>query len=128
MIRSPAARTAGTMLSRSPAPLRAAGRVPSSLDEPAGEDGAALGELLADEHAVDPTQHAIAAAELSLLGKMLRLAPERHRHVLERHYGLNDTPPQSHEQIGALLSASEERSRQLEREALHRLRAAICLT
>jgi RNA polymerase primary sigma factor len=101
--------------------LRDPARVTASLDEPVGEDGISLGELLADEHAVDPTHHVIESERLDLLPGLLRLLPERHRQVLELHYGLNDAPAQSHEQIGARLGVSEERSRQLEREALHRL-------
>jgi RNA polymerase primary sigma factor len=101
--------------------LRDRARVTASLDEPVGEDGASLGELLADEHAFDPTHHAIDSERLESLPRLLRLLPERHRQVLEHHYGLNNTPPQSHQQIGARLGVSEERSRQIEREALHRL-------
>lgn len=53
---------------------------------------------------------------------MLRLLPPRHREVLVRRYGLNNTPAQTHEQIGNWLGVGEERSRQIEREALNRLR------
>jgi DNA-directed RNA polymerase sigma subunit (sigma70/sigma32) len=53
---------------------------------------------------------------------MVRLLPQRHRDVVVRRYGLDQAAPQSHEQIGASLGVGEERSRQLEREALHRLR------
>jgi len=53
---------------------------------------------------------------------MLKLLPARHRNVVVRRYGLGGQPPQSHEQIGASLGVGEERSRQLEHEALHRLR------
>jgi RNA polymerase primary sigma factor len=102
--------------------LRDPARVTASLDEPVGEDGTSLGELVSDEHAFDPTRQAIESEQLSSLAAMLRLLPQRHRHVLERHYGLNDAPAQSHEYIGAWLGVSEERSRQIEREALHRLR------
>ena len=54
---------------------------------------------------------------------MLRLLPERHREVLIRRYGLSDGRAHSHEEIGAWLGVGEERSRQIEREALHRLRS-----
>jgi DNA-directed RNA polymerase sigma subunit (sigma70/sigma32) len=53
---------------------------------------------------------------------MLTLLPQRHRDVVVRRYGLGQETPRSHEQIGASLGVGEERSRQLEREALHRLR------
>jgi RNA polymerase primary sigma factor len=42
--------------------------------------------------------------------------------VLRRRYGLGGAQVQSHEEIGASLGVGEERSRQLEHEALRRLR------
>ena len=54
---------------------------------------------------------------------MLRLLPQRHREVLTRRYGLNHSRIQSHEEIAEWLGLCKERSRQLEREALHRLRS-----
>jgi DNA-directed RNA polymerase sigma subunit (sigma70/sigma32) len=53
---------------------------------------------------------------------MLRLLPARHREVVVRRYGLNQNQAQTHEEIGRCLGVGEERSRQIEREALHRLR------
>jgi DNA-directed RNA polymerase sigma subunit (sigma70/sigma32) len=43
--------------------------------------------------------------------------------VLLRRYGLRGEEPEAHAEIGARLGVGEERSRQLEREALHRLRS-----
>jgi RNA polymerase primary sigma factor len=43
--------------------------------------------------------------------------------VLLRRYGLWDQEPETHAEIGARLGVGEPRSRQLEREALHRLRS-----
>jgi RNA polymerase primary sigma factor len=103
--------------------LRAAARVTSSLDEPVGEDTTPLGDLFADERAVDPSASAIANEDHGEVSAMLRLLPERHREVLIRRYGLNDRHAHSHEEIGEWLGVGEERSRQIEREALHRLRS-----
>lgn len=103
--------------------LRAAARVTASLDEPVGDDATPLGDLVADERAVDPSESAIARESRRELSAMLRLLPERHREVIIRRYGLNDGRAQSHEEIGQWLGVGEERSRQIEREALHRLRS-----
>jgi RNA polymerase sigma factor (sigma-70 family) len=102
--------------------LQRAARVTASLDEPVGEDGTPLRELVADDHAVDPSERAVAGEESARVSSMLRLLPQRHRDVVIHRYGLDHEPPQSHEQIAAWLGVGEERSRQLEREALHRLR------
>ncbi len=103
--------------------LREAARVTASLDEPAGEDATPLGDLLADVRAGDPFESAIARERRDEVSSMVRLLPERHREVIVRRYGLGDDGAQTHEQIGERLGVGEERSRQIEREALHRLRS-----
>src|SRR5690349_7067252 len=103
--------------------LRNAARVTASLDEPVGEDTTPLVDLVADERALDPTESAIAREERDEISAMLRLLPERHREVLIRRYGLNDRDAQSHKEIGQWLGLGEERSRQIEREAIHRMRS-----
>jgi RNA polymerase primary sigma factor len=103
--------------------LREAGRVTASLDEPIGGDTTPLGDLLADVHAGDPGEIAIARESRDEVCSMLRLLPERHREVIVRRYGLGNDPPQTHQQIAERLNVGEDRSRQLEREALHRLRS-----
>jgi RNA polymerase primary sigma factor len=103
--------------------LREAARVTASLDEPVGEDATPLGDLVADERAGDPFESAIARESRAEVSSMLRLLPERHREVIVRRYGLGEAVAQTHEQIGERLGVGEERSRQIEREALHRLRS-----
>ncbi len=103
--------------------LREAASVTASLDEQVREDGAPLGELIADSQAVDPWQHADERETHRQVWSLLGTLPARHREVLLRRYGLRGDPPETHAQIGARLGVGEERSRQLEREALHRLRS-----
>jgi RNA polymerase primary sigma factor len=102
--------------------LQGAARVTASLDEQIGEDGAALGELVADPDPVDPWREVDRDETRRQVSWMMKLLPERHREVVMRRYGLNGEEAQTHAQIGAWLGVGEERSRQLEREALHRLR------
>ena len=104
--------------------LRGAGRVTTSLDEPVGDATTSIGERIADERALDPSEHIIAMEDRRQLEGLLRLLPRRHREVVVRRYGLDNAAAQTHEQIGEWLGVGEERSRQIEREALHRLRAA----
>ncbi|HET7047923.1 MAG TPA: RNA polymerase sigma factor RpoD/SigA [Solirubrobacteraceae bacterium] len=103
--------------------LREAGRVTASLDEPVGQDATPLGDMLADVRAGDPFESAIARESREEVSSMVRLLPERHREVIVRRYGLSDDIAQTHEQIGQRLGVGEERSRQIEHEALHRLRS-----
>lgn len=107
--------------------LRSAARVTASLDESVGEDATPLRDLLADERGIDPTEHAISHEKRREVMAMLGLLPSRHREVLVRRYGLRDDQVQSHKQIGKWLGLGEERSRQIEREALNRLRSVAAM-
>jgi RNA polymerase primary sigma factor len=102
--------------------LRQSARVTASLDEPVGDGSSPLGDLVVDERAEDPSECAISHENQREVSAMLRLLPARHREVVVRRYGLNQHQPQTHQEIGRRLGVGEERSRQIEREALHRLR------
>jgi RNA polymerase primary sigma factor len=102
--------------------LRAAAGTTASLDAPVGDDDTPLIELVADDNAVDPSESAVAADESRTVRNMLKLLPARHRDVVTRRYGLNQQAPENHQQIMTSLGVGEERSRQLELEALNRLR------
>jgi RNA polymerase primary sigma factor len=101
--------------------LRGSGRVTASLDEPVGEDATPLRDFIADPRVVDPSERALAREQRREVSAMLHLLPARHREVLVRRYGLDGPRAQSHQQIGESMGVGEERSRQLEREGLHRL-------
>ena len=102
--------------------LRDVARVTASLDQQVGEDGTPLRELVPDTAATDPWLHLDDQETRRQVWSMLGLLPKRHREILVRHYGLDGEPPQTHAQIATGLDVGQERSRQLEREALHRLR------
>jgi DNA-directed RNA polymerase sigma subunit (sigma70/sigma32) len=96
--------------------------VSASLDAPVGGDATALGELIAGSDGSEVGETVDAAETRRNLWAMLRLLPARHRDVLVRRYGLAGGRAHSHEEIAARLGVGVERSRQLEHEALHRLR------
>lgn len=103
--------------------LRCAARVTASLDEPVGDDTTPLGDLVADDRVAEPSEGVIACESRHEVLAMLRLLPKRHREVLARRYGLDEHRVQTHHEIGEWLGVGEQRSRQIEREALHRLRS-----
>jgi DNA-directed RNA polymerase sigma subunit (sigma70/sigma32) len=96
--------------------------VSASLDAPVGDGMAPLGELIADESGRDAPQQAEDNETRRQAWSMLGLLPKRRRRVLAGRYGLLDGRRLTHEEIGAWLGVGQERSRQLERDALHRLR------
>ena len=102
--------------------LRGAAHVTASLHQPIGEDGTQLADLIPDPDAVDPSNVVDERETRRQLWSLLRLLPPRHREVVIRRYGLVGDRSQAHAEIAGALGVGEERSRQLEREALHRLR------
>jgi RNA polymerase primary sigma factor len=104
------------------AALRCAAQVTASLDELVDKDGSALVDLIFDTTAAAPWERAGQLESQRQLSRMLRALPAKHREVLMRRYGLNGTPAHSHDEIAAWLGVGKERSRQIEHEALHRLR------
>jgi RNA polymerase primary sigma factor len=97
-------------------------RAPASLDALVGDDGGTtLGDLV---DAADPSPEDIVVENDSrgaLVGLVDRLT-EREAEVIRCRYGLVPGPKQTYEQISGRLGVSRERVRQIEREALDRLR------
>lgn len=96
---------------------------PASLDEAHTEDGAgSLAEIIADPlqpSPLDEVTHTLLRDDLS--AAMAHLTP-RERHILCLRYGLNGEAALTLEQIGQRLNLTRERVRQLESEALKKLR------
>ncbi len=96
---------------------------PLSLEKPMDEENdRELGDLIPDEDGPDPE----AWARENLLGADLRSAleelPPREREALELRYGLKNGETHTLEAIGQQLGVTRERARQLEAQALRRLR------
>ena len=92
----------------------------ASLNSPVGDEDGELGDLFADEHADDPEEVAENALRARAVREALADLPERERRILELRFGL-DGEPQSLEAIGAELSLTRERIRQLETHAIAKL-------
>ena len=77
-----------------------------------------------DEAADGPDERAVLTQELSRMrAAMSVLLSERQQYVLQRRYGLVDGTFRTLSAIGRELGLSRERVRQIERDALERLRS-----
>ena len=95
----------------------------ASLDMPFDDDsGDELGQLIEDDQAATPLQTALHALRRDELEKAFRALSDRERHVLELRYGLNDHEPHTLEDAGRAFGLSRERIRQIQNEALEKLR------
>jgi RNA polymerase sigma factor (sigma-70 family) len=102
--------------------LDAISRTPASLDALVGEDGGTtLGDLV-DNADPGPEELVIDRATRAALVGLLDRLPEREADVVRARYGLVPGPKQTYEQISGRIGVSRERVRQIEREALERLR------
>ncbi len=100
--------------------------LPASLDTPLDSDpGASLIDLLADTGAASPETAALAREIEQLVRDWLERLPDKQRIVVERRYGLNAREPATLEDVAAELGLTRERVRQIQQEALQRLRRSL---
>ena len=104
------------------ADLDSISRTPASLDMLIGEDGGTtLGDLV---DAADPGPEDVVVAQLSraaLVASIDQLEP-READVIRSRYSFAEEPRQTYDEIAGRLGVSRERTRQIEREALVKLR------
>ena len=95
-----------------------------SLDQPLDEeeDGDELEQLIGNGSLPSPLRTALKELRREELRKALESLSERERKVLSLRYGLEDDQPRTLEETGRILGISRERVRQIQNEALEKLR------
>ncbi|GIG67525.1 sigma-70 family RNA polymerase sigma factor [Phytomonospora endophytica] len=94
-----------------------------SLDTPIGDDGDTnLGDLVADSDEPSPEDVVIAGLERERIDLMLNHLDDRSAGIVKARYGLEDGREHSLTEVANRFSLSRERIRQLEIQALARLR------
>ncbi len=101
-----------------------AARRPVSLETPVGEEGEhTLGDFLQDDELPTPADFASQQLLRQDLAAALDHLNERERRIIDLRYGLADGQRRTLEEVGRVLGMTRERARQIEAEALRRLRA-----
>jgi len=101
-----------------------AAQAPLSLGMAVGEDGEEqLVDFLPDEAAVTPEEGAVRRVSAEETRQVMNdVLTEREREVLKLRFGLDGSSPESLDVVGRRLGVTRERARQIEAEALRKLR------
>jgi RNA polymerase sigma factor (sigma-70 family) len=95
---------------------------PLSLETPIGEEGSRLSDFVEDRVTQKPVEEATTGLLHDQLDKTLESLPARERRIIELRFGLEDGYCRTLEEVGVELGLTRERIRQLEKEALAKLR------
>ncbi|HGJ67349.1 TPA: sigma-70 family RNA polymerase sigma factor [bacterium] len=100
---------------------------PTSLESPVNDadDEGDLLDLLADINAVSPEEQIDQDMQWEELEKLLTCLKDRERDIISMRFGLYDDIPHTLEEIGIKFGLTRERVRQIESEAMIKLRRAM---
>jgi len=95
---------------------------PISLETPIGEEGSQLGDFIGDREIPEPEEEADASLLKEQLSEALESLTPRERRIIELRFGLGNEYSRTLEEVGTELGLTKERIRQIEKEALAKLR------
>jgi len=105
---------------------RQASKAPVSLDAPLSENEPnQISDVVADPNAAAPFDHIIQENDAGLVRDAMAGLSERETAILGLRFGLDGEKPKTLEEIGAQFKLSRERIRQIQDEALVKMRAQI---
>jgi RNA polymerase sigma factor (sigma-70 family) len=97
-----------------------------SLQTLVGEDKTELGDLITDTANPGPEEVATEHLLYEQLYKAVNLLTEREREIIAARFGLKDDDNKTLEEVGTEFGITKERVRQIERQALTKLRYQSC--
>jgi len=101
---------------------------PLSMDKPIGSDGdTSLGEIIYDESTLSAEEELKIQSLRERLNMALKMLSPRERKVIELRFGLDGKKPRTLEEVAQEMNLTRERVRQLEVQALEKLRNPIRL-
>jgi RNA polymerase primary sigma factor len=106
---------------------RLASKAPVSLEAPLGasDDTNAVAEVVADANAEAPFDNLVKTSDAELLREVFATLAPRERAILSLRFGLEDDTPRTLEEIGARFGVTRERIRQIQNEAIQKLRTKV---
>jgi RNA polymerase primary sigma factor len=105
---------------------REASRVPVSLDSPIStDDTTAISEIVADANAAAPFDGILKHNDNELMQEVLATLDARESRILAMRFGLDNGRPKTLEDVGKRLGVTRERIRQIQEQALQKMRVKI---
>src|SRR5207253_1493654 len=106
---------------------REASKAPISLETPLGtdEESDRMSEVVADTGAAAPFDEAVRESDSALLKEVFTTLAPRERAILSMRFGLEDDMPRTLEEVGEYFGVTRERIRQIQNEALSKLRKKV---
>ena len=102
---------------------RQASKAPVSLDAPIGDDASErVSEIVADPNAAAPFDRLVQETDTQLVREVLGTLDQRENKILTLRFGLADGQERTLEEVGARLGVTRERIRQIQEQALKKLR------
>ena len=105
---------------------RQASRTPVSLDAPMGDDDSnRIADVVADPNAAAPFDQVILETDTQLVREVMVTLTERESEILTLRFGLKDGTQRTLEDIGEHFGLTRERIRQVQDQALRKLRSKM---
>jgi len=105
---------------------REASRAPIYLDSPInGEDSMTLSETVADENGAAPFDELVQDNDNDMVHEVLATLDEREARILAMRFGLDDGRPKTLESVADKFGVTRERIRQIQEQALEKMRERI---
>lgn len=105
---------------------RESSRAPISLDAPVDDDESSrIADVVADPNAAAPFDRVLLETDTELVREVLATLTERENTILSWRFGLADGNQRTLEEIGAKMGLTRERIRQIQDQALKKLRAKM---
>ncbi|MBI4457241.1 MAG: RNA polymerase sigma factor RpoD [Acidobacteria bacterium] len=97
---------------------------PVSLETPIGEEDDHLGDFIKDRRAVSPVESVLTSDLKGKTAVVLQTLTPREEQVIRMRFGIGDDSERTLEEVGERFSVTRERIRQIEKQALRKLRRA----
>ena len=115
------------MTPRRVAQYRQASKAPVSLDSAIGndDDSSLVADVVADPNAAAPFEHVVTETDNELVREAMATLSKREVAILSRRFGLEDGTQKTLEEVGVQFGLTRERIRQIQEEALRKLRVRM---